>query len=138
MIELRDQRTFLRVARTSVDDDPPRSGLDDKAVKAHQVPAVSIDEVRQDRSNVFRRGSSDAFRRGGADVVVADTAPLLTELLGMAPGLVMLVTSLTVLSMSEEHEFPPTGNRRRPATILAAGDHPRVGAGTEHDSSDSC
>jgi hypothetical protein len=48
MIELRDQRTFLRVARTSVDDDPARSGLHDKAVKAHQVPAVSIDEVRHE------------------------------------------------------------------------------------------
>ena len=48
MIELRDHRAFLRVARTGVDDDPPRSGLDDKAVNAHQVPAVSIDEARQE------------------------------------------------------------------------------------------
>jgi predicted ATPase len=37
---------------------------------------------------------------------VKGAAPLLTELLGAAPGLVMQVTSRTVLRLSGEHEFP--------------------------------
>ena len=37
---------------------------------------------------------------------VVGAAPLLSELLAAAPGLVMLVTSRTVLRLSGEHEFP--------------------------------
>jgi hypothetical protein len=37
---------------------------------------------------------------------VIGAAPLLAELLGAAPGLVVLVTSRTVLRLSGEHEFP--------------------------------
>jgi predicted ATPase len=37
---------------------------------------------------------------------VMGAAPLLTKLLSMAPGLVVLVTSRTVLQLSGEHEFP--------------------------------
>jgi predicted ATPase len=37
---------------------------------------------------------------------VMGAAPLLTELLGTAPGLVVLATSRTVLRLSGEHEFP--------------------------------
>jgi Domain of unknown function (DUF4062) len=37
---------------------------------------------------------------------VTDAAPLVTELLAAAPGLVALVTSRTVLRLSGEHEFP--------------------------------
>jgi predicted ATPase len=37
---------------------------------------------------------------------VVDAAPLLAELLAAAPGLVVLVTSRTVLRLSGEHEFP--------------------------------
>jgi predicted ATPase/class 3 adenylate cyclase len=50
---------------------------------------------------------------------VVDAAPLLAELLGAAPGLVVLVTSRVVLRLSGEHEFavpplavPPTGSGR--------------------------
>jgi hypothetical protein len=45
VIELRDQRTVLRVARACVDDDTEVSGFDDKGVKAHQELAVVINEV---------------------------------------------------------------------------------------------
>jgi predicted ATPase len=37
---------------------------------------------------------------------VVDAAPLLAELLGTAPGVVVLVTSRTVLRLRGEHEFP--------------------------------
>jgi predicted ATPase len=47
---------------------------------------------------------------------VIGAAPLLAELLGMAPGLVVLVTSRTVLRLSGEHEFPVL-----PLTVPTAG-----------------
>ena len=55
---------------------------------------------------------------------VIGAAPLLIELLGTAPGLVVLVTSRTVLRLSGEHEFPvsplpvpPAGIGRDPADL---------------------
>jgi predicted ATPase len=55
---------------------------------------------------------------------VIGAAPLLTELLGAAPGLVVLATSRTVLRLSGEHEFPvsplpvpPAGIGRDPADL---------------------
>ena len=58
---------------------------------------------------------------------VTEAAPLATELLAVAPGLVVLVTSRTVLRLSGEHEFPvaplptpPTGtagSASRPAGL---------------------
>jgi predicted ATPase len=55
---------------------------------------------------------------------VTGAAPLLAELLGAAPGLVVLVTSRTVLRLSGEHEFPvpalpvpPAGVGRDPADL---------------------
>ena len=45
VIELRDQRAILRVAGTCVNEDAKISGLDDEGLQAHQVLAVSIDEV---------------------------------------------------------------------------------------------
>ena len=55
---------------------------------------------------------------------VMGAAPLLAELLGTAPGLVVLVTSRTVLRLSGEHEFPvpplpipPPGAGRDPADL---------------------
>ena len=55
---------------------------------------------------------------------VIGAAPLLVELLGAAPGLVVLATSRTVLRLSGEHEFPvaplpvpPAGIGRDPADL---------------------
>ena len=55
---------------------------------------------------------------------VMGAAPLLAELLGAAPGLVVLATSRTVLRLSGEHEFPvsplpvpPAGPGRDPADL---------------------
>ena len=55
---------------------------------------------------------------------VMGAAPLLAELLAAAPGLVVLVTSRTVLRLSGEHEFPvpplpvpPAGVGRDPADL---------------------
>ena len=55
---------------------------------------------------------------------VMGAAPLLAQLLGAAPGLVVLVTSRTVLRLSGEHEFPvpplpvpPAGIGRDPADL---------------------
>ncbi len=55
---------------------------------------------------------------------VMGAAPLLAELLAAAPGLVVLVTSRTVLRLSGEHEFPvpplpvpPAGAGRDPADL---------------------
>jgi predicted ATPase len=55
---------------------------------------------------------------------VMEAAPLLAELLRAAPGLVVLVTSRTVLRLSGEHEFPvpplrvpPPGAGRDPAEL---------------------
>ena len=55
---------------------------------------------------------------------VLGAAPLLAELLGAAPGLVVLVTSRTVLRLSGEYEFPvpplpvpPAGVGRDPADL---------------------
>ena len=55
---------------------------------------------------------------------VMGAAPLLVELLGAAPGLVVLATSRTVLRLSGEHEFPvsplpvpPAGPDRDPADL---------------------
>src|ERR1700750_3000807 len=55
---------------------------------------------------------------------VTGAAPLLAELLGAAPGLVVLATSRTVLRLSGEHEFPvpplpvpPAGAARDPADL---------------------
>ncbi|HEV3294955.1 MAG TPA: hypothetical protein VG123_38745, partial [Streptosporangiaceae bacterium] len=55
---------------------------------------------------------------------VMGAAPLLAELLGAAPGLVVLVTSRTVLRLSGEYEFPvsplpvpPAGPGRDPADL---------------------
>ena len=55
---------------------------------------------------------------------VMDAAPLLTELLEAAPGLVVLVTSRTVLRLSGEYEFPvpplpvpPAGAGHDPADL---------------------
>jgi len=55
---------------------------------------------------------------------VTGAAPLLAELLGAAAGLVVLVTSRTVLRLSGEHEFPvpplpvpPAGAARDPADL---------------------
>src|SRR5690349_18602437 len=55
---------------------------------------------------------------------VTGAAPLLAELLGAAPGLVVLATSRTVLRLSGEHEFPvpplpvpPAGPDRDPADL---------------------
>jgi predicted ATPase len=55
---------------------------------------------------------------------VIGAAPLLAELLGAAPGLVLLVASRTVLRLSGEHEFPvpplpvpPAGAGRDPADL---------------------
>ncbi|HEY2125772.1 MAG TPA: hypothetical protein VGH77_01160 [Streptosporangiaceae bacterium] len=55
---------------------------------------------------------------------VIGAAPLLAELLGAAPGLVLLVASRTVLRLTGEHEFPvpplpvpPTGAARDPADL---------------------
>ncbi len=55
---------------------------------------------------------------------VIGAAPLLAELLAAAPGLVVLVTSRTVLRLSGEHEFPvpplpvpPAGVGRDPADL---------------------
>ena len=55
---------------------------------------------------------------------VVGAAPLLAELLGAAPGLVVLVTSRAVLRLSGEHEFPvpplpvpPAGSSPDPAEL---------------------
>ena len=55
---------------------------------------------------------------------VMGAAPLLAELLGAAPGLVVMATSRTVLRLSGEHEFPvsplpvpPAGPGRDPADL---------------------
>jgi predicted ATPase len=55
---------------------------------------------------------------------VVDAAPLLAELLGAAPGVVVLVTSRVVLRLSGEHEFPvpplpvpPTGSSPDPEKL---------------------
>ena len=54
---------------------------------------------------------------------VVGAAPLLADLLGAAPGVVVLVTSRVVLRLSGEHEFPvpplpvpPAGSARTPKT----------------------
>ena len=62
---------------------------------------------------------------------VTGAAPLVADLLGAAPGLVVLVTSRTVLRLSGEHEFPvpplpvpPAGAGRKRET---RGSTPRCG-----------
>src|SRR5208283_3543748 len=53
---------------------------------------------------------------------VTGAAPLVADLLGAAPGLVVLVTSRTVLRLSGEHEFPVL-----PLPVPPAGAGPEAG-----------
>jgi predicted ATPase len=60
---------------------------------------------------------------------VMGAAPLVSELLGAAPGLVVLVTSRTILRLSGEHDFPVP-----PLPVPPAGAGPDAGDGGQYAS----
>jgi len=64
VIEFRDQRAVFQVARACVNHDAKPVGLNNKAMKAHQVPTVGIDEVGHEP----RLGGDVRGRRLGEEV----------------------------------------------------------------------